>query len=244
MPDDVTGPMIQPAACPIDETAAPVVDRRAVWYEFAAVLAVGVVPHLFSALAFSTLRKDQLLSLFLVDKVLLAANGCCTIYVVLYLIHRSGKSWAHFGVVHPRISDFFLGIALFSMGVVLPCLTPLFRSLDPTPVSKAFSLPLNSIDYVIALIAFSISAFSEELITRAYMITRLEEMLRSRWQAIVLAALMFGSYHIYQGISGLVYVTELGLLYGVAYVMIRRVWPLAFGHMLLNLFYTWASTRI
>jgi membrane protease YdiL (CAAX protease family) len=236
--------MDQPETSPTDQIVAPVVDRSAVWYEIAAVLAVGVVPHLFSALAFSTLPKSQPPPPFLIDKLLLSAYGCCTIYVVLYLIHRSGEPWKHFGVVRPRLIDFFLGIALFSMGVALPWLTPMYRSLDPIPLSGPFSPPEGSIDYVFALVAFSISALSEELITRAYLITRLRELLHSQWQAIILAALMFGSYHIYQGISGLAYTVQLGLFYGVAYVMIRRVWPLAFGHMLMNLFYTWASTRI
>jgi membrane protease YdiL (CAAX protease family) len=111
-------------------------------------------------------------------------------------------------------------------------------------VPLPFSHPSDSLDYIVAAVAYAISAVSEELVTRAYLITRLKDLLRSWWQAVLMAAAIFGSYHIYQGLAGMAFATQLGLVYGVAFVMIKRVWPLAIGHMLINLFYTWANSRL
>ena len=76
---------------------------------------------------------------------------------------------------------------------------------------------------------------SDPLVTRTYLITRLETLLRSRTKAVLIAAVVFSSYHAYQGWHGVVFTFLFGAIYGVAYLGIRRIWPLAVGHMLYNI---------
>jgi len=55
-----------------------------------------------------------------------------------------------------------------------------------------------------------------------------------RWTAIVLSSVMFGIVHIYQGISNVVGVAWMGLLYALVYLRLGRVWPLIVGHALFD----------
>jgi membrane protease YdiL (CAAX protease family) len=96
------------------------------------------------------------------------------------------------------------------------------------------SHPQRATDYVLMVLGFSASAFMEELVTRAYLITRLEQLLHSRSIAVVLSAALFALYHVYQGPERLLEIMILGLATGFLYLLIRRIWPFAIGHMLWN----------
>lgn len=88
------------------------------------------------------------------------------------------------------------------------------------------------ISLVLSIVANSIA---EELVMRAYLIDRLERFFGSTTAAVVLAAVLFGSYHIYMGlIPGLVNATALGFLFGIYYARTRRLVPLIGAHTLYN----------
>ena len=78
-----------------------------------------------------------------------------------------------------------------------------------------------------ALIANSIA---EELVMRAYLIDRLERLLGSCWAAVLISAMMFGSYHIYQGVLGGFSASLMGLCFGFYFALCRRLFPLVVGH--------------
>lgn len=101
--------------------------------------------------------------------------------------------------------------------------------------SRALQDPL---DYVALWLSFAATGFSEEVVCRAYLITRLERLRRSSAQAVVVSALLFASYHLYQGWHGGLYALFVGLLYGCVFLLVRRVWPLAMGHILFNIYLT------
>lgn len=65
---------------------------------------------------------------------------------------------------------------------------------------------------------------------------------RSEWLSLLVAALTFGSYHIYQGIDGVILITTMGLLHGVFFRLTRRLWPLIIAHAANNIFITLAAT--
>ena len=90
--------------------------------------------------------------------------------------------------------------------------------------------------FALAIIANSVA---EELVMRAYLIDRLEKLFGKAWIAVLVSALLFGSYHIYQGLTGLVTATMFGVFFGLHYARYRKLLPLVIGHTLYNLvFYT------
>jgi membrane protease YdiL (CAAX protease family) len=106
---------------------------------------------------------------------------------------------------------------------------------DRGPSSPWLLVPRGPGDHVMMVVQYALSAFAEELVTRAYLITRLKALLGSRGEAVLVAALLFASYHAYQGLSGAVDALAFGLAYGVAFLALGRVWPLVVGHALFNI---------
>jgi len=78
------------------------------------------------------------------------------------------------------------------------------------------------------------NGFAEELVMRGYLIPRFERLLNSTWGSLLLTTVLFATYHCYQGPSGVVNALEFGLIYGSAFCVFRRVWPLALAHAVSN----------
>jgi membrane protease YdiL (CAAX protease family) len=202
-----------------------------VWWEVAAVLAVGVVPNLSGAVVnlFDPVPPPP----YWLDAFHLIVLSGCTVLVTLYLIGRSGEPWERFGIVRPSLLDMVLGPFMLGVALCVLFVLPRLPDSDVRP-TNLFPRPRGAIDYTLMVVKFAVAACAEELVTRAYLITRLTELLRSRGEAVLCAALLFASYHAYQGVVGVVYSFAFGLAYGVAFLGIGRVWPLVIGHALYN----------
>ena len=168
------------------------------------------------------------------DALQLVVFSGCTIFVTLYLIHRSGDRWDQFGVTRPRPFDALVGFLLMLVGAVL------WRAAQDVPdvwrpTANLFPRPEGANDRGLLVVKYAVSAFAEELVCRAYLITRLTTLLRSRGKAVVLAAAAFAAYHTYQGLQGVVFSFALGITFGAVFLVVRRVWPLALGHALYDI---------
>jgi membrane protease YdiL (CAAX protease family) len=240
VPDPIAGPA--PAEQPAARESAPAEPEiptpmpppgppnTATWGELIAVLCVGVVPHCLAVVP----APPRELAPYWADSVYLTVSSISIAFVTLYLIHRGGEPWARFGLGPVTPADLFIGFALFLAAEVL-WLTEQALGVD-VPIRKFFPLPAVPADYVMMGVKHAANGFTEELVTRAYLITRLEVLLGSRVWAVFWAAVAFTSYHAYQGPSALFGIFILGVVYGVAYLAVRRVWPLALGHALTNIY--------
>ncbi len=234
--DDPPNSDISPPLPPVNATLPPSLTAlapagRAVWLEVAAVLAVGVVPHLASAVV-NLCDPAPPLPLWLDAFHFIVISGC-TILVTLYLIARSGETWGHFGLSRPRVLDAPLGALLLVVAAAVWYLLPVLPDLG-TRAHTASPRPHGPVEAVLVVVKNSLSAFSEELVTRAYLVTRLTILLRSRGEAVLCAAIAFASYHAYQGPTGVAYALAMGVVYGTAFLTLGRVWPLVIGHTLYN----------
>jgi membrane protease YdiL (CAAX protease family) len=224
LPPDSPSPGPPPA--PPLETRLPDAERSAIWLEVLAVLAVGVVPLFLGAITSPAYSGPAFP--YWADTVFLTGNSICTAFVTLYLIARSGEPWARFGLPPPVLSDVWLGAVMVIVAWV--SWVAYLRIANLVPPIDQFPKPRGPDDYVMMVVKFAASAFAEELVTRAYLITRLEQLMRSRGVAVVLAAILFASYHAYLGLSGVVYAFVVGIAFGIVFLIVRRVWPLALGH--------------
>ncbi|HKB01109.1 MAG TPA: CPBP family glutamic-type intramembrane protease [Gemmataceae bacterium] len=216
-------------AVALTSEAAPAIPSQTGWGEVAAVLAVGVLPHLLAILP----GPQQVVAPpYWAGAIHLTWSSACVAFVTLYLIHRSGEPWGRFGLDRPAGSDLFLGLGML---IVAELAWILVSRLGLPSTSYPFVGPKGPTENALMLVAHAANGFTEELVTRAYLITRLEVLLRSRGAALFLAAAAFASYHAYQGPAGLAFAFLFGLVYGLAYLGIRRVWPLALGHALMNI---------
>lgn len=207
---------------------------RAIGWEVAAVLAIAVLPPLSAAIVSSVQRPDKLP--YWLDSLDLCSHSACVSFAVLYVMHRSGEPWSSFGVTRPRLSDPWLGLLLFLVTHVLWVRLSLVLPAGRVKPDAFFPVPRGATDYALMMLKHAANGFAEELVMRAYLITRLERLLKSRLGAVTLSAVLFASYHLYQGPGGLIYMLLLGLTYGGCYLLLRRVWPLALGHMFVNVY--------
>ncbi len=209
----------------------PPPDSRALSAEVLAVLVIGFFPNLIATLIYVGQPPSRLpywqvgLDLFFREAAI--------IFLVLYLIHRSGEPWGEFGLVRPRVSDLALGLLLF----LIPFFAwSFFPSASAADVTKNYPPPRDLVDFAVMLLQNASIGFAEELLFRAYLITRLARLLESKGKAVILAAAFFALGHIHYGPSGVIMPLAMGLAYGVAYLALPRIWPFAIGHMLADIF--------
>jgi membrane protease YdiL (CAAX protease family) len=89
------------------------------------------------------------------------------------------------------------------------------------------------------------SGLQEELVVLGYLFARLGDVGWSRWQIIVGAALLRGTYHLYQGFGGFVGNVIMGLIFGWLYTRWGRVLPFIVAHVVIDaaifVGYPWAA---
>lgn len=78
------------------------------------------------------------------------------------------------------------------------------------------------------------NSLSEEIIVIAFMLTRLRQIGWTKERALIAAALLRGSYHLYQGFGGFAGNFVMGLVFGWWFHRTGRVLPLVIAHFLLD----------
>ncbi|MCP2030392.1 membrane protease YdiL (CAAX protease family) [Okibacterium sp. HSC-33S16] len=142
---------------------------------------------------------------------------------------RIGLTFAQPGRDAGRGAALFLaigipGIALYLVGKALGITVPLDVS------------PLDGYWWTAPILVLSAlrAALVEEVIVIGYLFTRLRERGWSDWTIIFSAAVLRGSYHLYQGIGPFVGNVVMGIVFGWCYRRWGRVMPLVVAHLLLD----------
>lgn len=220
--------------------------NKKLWFELIAVLSIGVLPDLYRAatmIAYPEFLKISYppgyFSTFLI------VRSITVTIPIFYIISLSDKSLANYGISKFRIpQDIFWGILIFIIGLVILTLftltlNSLFQTLydsnDIEAIRKIFSKPKTTFGFLLLIIGCILNGFAEEFVMRGYFIERIKTALNSAFYAIVISALLFASYHLYQRTTGTLSVFVLGLVYGYGYYKLRRVWPLAIAHSIQNI---------
>ncbi len=128
-----------------------------------------------------------------------------------------------------------MGIGLFFAAVALVRQLPTSIHDANREFTNPFPIVREPIDIILSCVKYLFSGFSEELITRCYLITRLSLLLRSKATGILIAAILFSSYHVYQDFVGVIYTLLFGFVYGTVFICYRRIWPLVIGHAIYNI---------
>src|SRR5206468_12251270 len=88
--------------------------------------------------------------------------------------------------------------------------------------------------YCLFVDADAANAFAEELVMRGYLITRLEGATGSSLMALLVSSVLFAGYHVYQGWGATASIFLGGMVYGIAFLVSRRLWPVVIAHFLWN----------
>jgi membrane protease YdiL (CAAX protease family) len=89
------------------------------------------------------------------------------------------------------------------------------------------------------------AGLQEEVVVLGYLFERLRQLGWGRWRIIVAAAVLRGSYHLYQGFGAFVGNFLMGMLFGFLYSRTKRVLPFVIAHFLIDaaifVGYSWAA---
>lgn len=218
------------------EAAAPTAERSpaAIWVETAVVLLASVVFDLWGAIATVVWPFKQVPPANY-GELDLVVRGVQVSALVLYLIERSGEPRRVFGLTRPRwLVDALLAVFLWwaadslygALWQWLPSELPAWAKRDVGP----YPVPAGVSGYLLLLLGSLSNGFREELVMRGYLFPRFERLLGSSWKSLILTTLLFASYHVYQGVAGVLHTLSVGLVFGLVFWKIRRVWPLAVAH--------------
>lgn len=153
-----------------------------------------------------------------------------------YLLVRSGIRLSAVGLNRARPArDTWWGVGLAAL-IGIPGLALYFASwklgfslaVEPSTLDNSWWRP-------IALVASAAgNAFAEEVLVIGYLLTRLRQLGFRENNALLSAAVLRGSYHLYQGFGGFVGNLIMGLVFGRLWQRTNRLWPLIIAHTLLD----------
>lgn len=97
----------------------------------------------------------------------------------------------------------------------------------------------------ILLLSAARAGITEEVIVIGYLFSRLGSLGWNRWTIILSAALLRGTYHLYQGFGAFIGNIAMGILFGWLYTRFSRLLPLVIAHFIIDAVifvgYPWAA---
>jgi len=158
-----------------------------------------------------------------------------------------GSTWSDFGLARPKSwgRTILMGIGV-TVGIIVSfaLLMPLITLAFPIPQAdnSRFDILQGNLPNLIlnVVAAWFTAAFLEELLWRGYLMNRLVDLQGKKTKlawviSLVGSAIIFGLGHTYQGLGGVIKITAVGLLFGAAFLTVRRnLWPVIIAHALLD----------
>jgi len=172
----------------------------------------------------------------LVLQLVSIAEALTPVVLVLYLMARSGERPSVIGLdASQPWRDLARGAAIAAVigGAGLGLYIAAFRlgiSLNIVPES----LPNVWWRIPVLLLSAAHDGILEEILVIGYLLRRLDQLGVGPWKAIIAAAILRGSYHLYQGFGAFVGNAVMGVLFGVLYRRWGRVTPLIIAHTLID----------
>jgi membrane protease YdiL (CAAX protease family) len=172
----------------------------------------------------------------LVLQLVSIAEALTPVVLVLYLMARSGEKPAVIGLdASQPWRDAARGAAIAAVigGAGLGLYIAAFRlgfSLNIVPES----LPNVWWRIPVLLLSAAHDGILEEILVIGYLLRRLDQLGVGPWKAILAAAVLRGSYHLYQGFGAFVGNAVMGIIFGYLYRRWGRVTPLIIAHSLID----------
>ena len=183
------------------------------------------------------------------------ASLITTLVLLTIYMRKRGEQWASMGLralPGAKAKLLLLPQSFLIFVAVLTSIVLLTKGLESIGLHFMSETPEGEIErwgdiegnlqqYLILIALSWISAgFGEEMFFRGFVITRLLTAFNGTELAsafaVLLAALLFGYVHFYyQGLTGLVNATAIGLIFGTFFLLYKRnLWPLVLAHGCIN----------
>lgn len=173
--------------------------------------------------------------------------------VASWCLYKRGGKWADLGLRKPESIPKMLLWSLVALMVTMVvgilaniAVTAAFggdsSEIDPRYSNRFAEVPGSTMLYLYwILVSWVVGAFAEEMLFRAMLISRLEQLLsKFRYApvaAVMLQSAIFGQQHFYyQGLSGALATGAIAMVSGAMYLLLKRnLWPLVLSHGAANM---------
>ena len=175
-----------------------------------------------------------LLALF--EQLVSLGSGVAPVLLVFYLLYRNGESAASIGVDRSQPwKDLLRGAALAALigGSGLGLYLAAYK-LGFNVNVVAESEPDVWWRFPILVLSALQNGLLEEVLVIGYLLTRLRRLGVSPFWAVIIAAVLRGSYHLYQGFGGFAGNAVMGIIFGVLFLRWRRATPMIIAHTLID----------
>jgi membrane protease YdiL (CAAX protease family) len=239
--------------------------RKRLWWEIAIVLSLGLGQSAVYAIVAIVNRSTREESLSqqtatlnpslsdrevfdLIYQLLDIAFSLAPVLLVCFLLWMPTRPHlSRLGLAGVRpVSDGIRGLSLAlvigigGLGVYLGA-----RALDLGVAVNPAGLDAHWWTIPVLLLSALRAGLQEELVVLGYLFARLRDVGWGTWQIILGAALLRGSYHLYQGFGGFVGNVIMGVIFGWLYTRWGRVLPFVIAHVVIDaaifIGYPWAA---
>lgn len=164
------------------------------------------------------------------------AEALTPVLLVLYLLARSGERTSDIGLDASQPgTDAARGALLAAViggGGLLLYIAAFHLGLSLNVVPE--SLPAVWWRVPVLLLSAAHDGLLEEVVVLAYLLRRLDQLGWTPWKAILLSAVLRGSYHLYQGFGAFVGNAVMGIVFGILYKRWGRCMPMVIAHTLID----------
>lgn len=186
------------------------------------------------ALLVGSLSSNQWLDLVL--QLVGIAEALMPVVLVFYLMARSGEGPADMGLDagepgRDLIRGAILAAVIGGAGLAL-YLAAYHAGAELNVVPE--SLPAVWWRIPVLILSAAHDGILEEILVIGYLLRRLDQLGWTPWRAILAAAVLRGSYHLYQGFGAFVGNAVMGIIFGFLYRRWGRVTPLIIAHTLID----------
>jgi membrane protease YdiL (CAAX protease family) len=164
------------------------------------------------------------------------AESLAPVVLVFYLLARSGEGPADIGLDTSQPGrDIARGVVIAAVigGAGLGLYLAAFHlgiSLNVVPES----LPAVWWRIPVLILSAAHDGILEEILVIGYLLRRLDQLRWTPWKAILFAAVLRGSYHLYQGFGAFLGNAVMGIIFGILYRRWGRVTPFIIAHTLID----------
>lgn len=162
--------------------------------------------------AMSSLFDTALVAILI--RIFLALSGEASHAVFLGRRRPAGELWRGLALI-PVLWLAVLGV-IFTISVWLPWL----HNVEKNPLEAYMDSPIKAAVFIIVVV---LAGGVREELQRAFILHRFQQSLGGAWIGLALFSVIFGLFHVQQGVDAAIAVGALGVVWGVLYIRRRSI---------------------
>lgn len=164
------------------------------------------------------------------------ASGLVPVFLVAYLLTRSHENIRDLGadLTQPRIDALRGTLVAAAVGGTGLAFYLIVHASGANLTVVPEDLPNVWWRIPVLILSAAQNGIAEEVLVLGYLLRRLHQLGWSPPRALVLAAVVRGSYHLYQGFGGFAANFAMGLVFGWLFLRWKRVMPFIVAHTIMD----------